>query len=396
MLLDERCHFLAEDFDGDHWQADASAFLETCASLEIPTALERSRSGRGGHVWIFFTDAIPATMARKLGFHVLTETMERRPEIGFKSYDRFFPNQDTLPNGGFGNLIALPLQKAARARNNSVFLDSGMVPHADQWMFLSGLPRMEQGRVEGIVRLAEGRGRIVGVRMVAMEEEDGAEPWKAPPSRARRDAAPKGPMPGSIELVLGDQVYVPKEGLPPSLSTALSRLAAFQNPDYFKAQAMRLPTYDKPRIIACAEDHPHHSGLPRGCLEEALDLLLSSKVKTRVRDERFAGRPLPVKFQGVLRPDQLNAATVMAGHDAGVLAATTAFGKTVIAAWLIAQRGVNTLVLVHRQQLMDQWVERLSQFLGVPARAGLLVRHGTRKVDLQQRNIQHNPVASVT
>lgn len=367
MLLDERCFFLAVDFDEGEWAADASAFLATCERLKIPAALERSRSGEGGHVWIFFSEAIPASLARKLGAHILTETMERRPEAGLKSYDRFFPNQDTLPRGGFGNLIALPLQKAAREKGNSLFVDAELTPHADQWEFLSGLERVSLQRVEALVREAEGRGRVVGVRMVLPDDDDDREPWKLTPSRSKH-SLPSGEVPKQLDIVLSDQIYLPKTALPPSLRNALVRLAAFQNPEFYKSQAMRLPTYDKPRIIACAEDHVKHIALPRGCLDEALELFQTLKIKAKIRDERFTGRALQVTFSGTLRPDQQQAATTMLAHDFGVLSATTAFGKTVLAAWMIAQRGVNTLVLVHRQQLMEQWVERLSQFLGMSAK----------------------------
>ena len=364
MLLDEKCWFLAADFDRADWQQDALAFLETCQARHLPAALERSRSGNGGHVWIFFGEAIPATLARKLGAHLLTETMERRPEIGFASYDRFFPNQDTLPKGGFGNLIALPLQKAAREQGNSVFLDNTLTPWPDQWAFLSTLPRMATALVETIVEEATARGRITGVSNTHRDDEDDPEPWKQSPSR-RHALTLTGPMPGTVSLVLGDALYLSKAGLPPSLRNALLRLAAFQNPEFYKAQAMRLPTFDKPRIISCAEDHPSHLALPRGCLEPALELLGTAGIKTVLEDKRCQGTPLAVNFQGILRDDQKRAATAMLGHDTGVLAATTAFGKTVLGAWLIAQRGVNTLVLVHRQQLLEQWIERLSQFLGL-------------------------------
>jgi len=367
MLLDERCFFLAVDFDEGDWAADASAYLETCTRLKIPAALERSRSGAGGHVWIFFSEAIPASLARKLGAHVLTETMERRPEAGLKSYDRFFPNQDTLPRGGFGNLIALPLQKAAREKGHSLFIDATMQPYPDQWEFLSGIGRVSSQQVEMIVRKAEGSGRVVGVRMALPDEEDHSTPWKLTPSR-RRDSLPAGEMPKKLDVVLSDQVYVPKAPLPPSLRNTLIRLAAFQNPEFYKAQAMRLPTYDKPRVIACAEDHSEHIALPRGCLDEALDLFQTLKIKAQIHDKRFPGRALQVTFSGALRPEQQHAASAMLAHDFGVLSATTAFGKTVLAAWLIAQRGVSTLVLVHRQQLMEQWVERLAQFLGLNAK----------------------------
>ena len=293
--------------------------------------------------------------------------MERRPEIGFRSYDRFFPNQNTLPAGGLGNLIALPLQKEPRSRVNSVFLDEWFNPFPDQWAFLASVRKLSRARIEALSREAERAGTITGVRLVLTDDDDA--PWAAPPSGRPKAVAITEPLPDKIELVLGDQVYIAKENLPPPLRNRLLRLAAFQNPDFYRAQAMRLPTYDKPRIICRAEDHPRHIALPRGCLEEAQALLRGLKIQTVLRDERFGGTPLQVTFQGQLRPDQETAAKAMLEHETGVLSATTAFGKTVIGAWLIARRGVNTLVLVHRRQLLDQWVERLSAFLGVPAKS---------------------------
>ncbi len=366
MLQDEACHFLAVDFDRDSWREDGVAFMETCRRLGLPAALERSRSGNGAHVWLFFSEAIPACLARKLGSLLLTETMERRPDIGLGSYDRLFPNQDTLPRGGFGNLIGLPLQRRARDAGNSVFVDERLVPHEDQWAFLASVGRIARSQAEALAKDAEGRGRIVGVRLVAQDEDDGA-PWAFPPSRRPADPPLSGPLPETLELVLGDQIYIAKEGLPPGLRNRLVRLAAFQNPEFHRAQAMRLPTFGKPRIIGCAEDLPRHIGLPRGCLEELRAALRPFGIKPVVRDERFGGNPLSVAFRGELRPEQREAADSLLGHDIGVLAATTAFGKTVIAAWLIARRGVNTLVLVHRRQLMEQWAERLAAFLDVPA-----------------------------
>lgn len=372
MLLDEHCHFLAIDLDGDGWREDLSGCIDTCHKLGLPVAAERSRSGNGAHLWLFFSEPLPAALARKLGSHILTEAMERRPEVGLASYDRLFPNQDTLPSGGFGNLIALPLQKQARDRGNSVFLDDMLEPHADQWEFLDGIAsvRIPRSEVESRVGKAEQRGRILGVRTVAPDAEDeeelaNAAPWLAPPSRSWKPQLPKGRMPKQLDVVLADQLYVPKEGLPPSLRNALLRVAAFQNPEFYRAQAMRLSTHDKPRVIACAEDHELHIGLPRGCLEDVSGLLERISVELVVEDRRHAGSSLVLTFQGELRPQQKVAAEAMAAHDTGVLAATTAFGKTVLAAWLIARRGVNTLVVVHRRQLLEQWVERLSQFLGV-------------------------------
>ena len=367
LLLDETCFFLAVDFDKANWQQDAAAFLDVCRRLGLPAALEQSRSGRGGHVWLFFDEAIPAALARRLGSHILTETMETRPDVGLDSYDRLFPSQDTMPQGGFGNLIALPLQKRPRGQGHSVFLDDHLVPWADQWAFLASVRKISRAQIERIVQEAERNGRVLGVRLPLQDDED--EPWTTPPSRRRKERAIVGELPETLELVLGNQIYIAKDGLHPGLRNRLLRVAAFQNPEFYKAQAMRLATYDKPRVIACAEDHPHHIGLPRGCLDDVRQTLGDLGIRVAIRDERYAGRPLDVTFQGELLAEQTAAADAMLAHDIGVLAATTAFGKTVVAAWLIAQRGVSTLVLVHRRQLLDQWIERLSTFLGVPAKS---------------------------
>lgn len=365
MLLDETCFFLAIDFDKASWQQDSLAVLATCRRIGVPAALERSRSGRGGHVWLFFEDAVPASLARRLGSYLLTDAMERRPEIGLESYDRFFPNQDTLPRGGFGNLIALPLQKQARNAGNTLFVDEQLIPHEDQWAFLSALERISRATAQQIVDDAYQRRRILGARIVPAELAEG-KPWRAPPSRRWSLSQAAGPLPKQLELILSDQIYIAKDPLPPSLRNRLLRIAAFQNPEFYRAQAMRLPTHDKPQIIGCAEDHPRHLALPRGCLEEVQDVLSELKTEVTVRDERFAGEPLDLEFCGQLRPAQQTAARKMLSRETGVLSATTAFGKTVVAAWLIAQRGVNALVLVHRRQLIDQWIERLSSFLSGP------------------------------
>ena len=368
LLRDETCFFLAIDLDKQTWRTDARAVMETCRRLNLPAALERSRSGNGGHIWLFFEEAIPATLARKLGAHLLTETMDHQPGIGLDSYDRFFPNQDTLPQGGFGNLIALPLQNVPRERGNSVFLDDDFAPCADQWAALSAIRQIDRTTIETIVSLAERKGRVIGVRFFPMEDDD-AQPWLTPPSRQRKELPCDGRLPKQLELILGNQLYIAKDQLtPPSLQNRLIRIAAFQNPEFYKAQAMRLPTFGKPRIIACAEDHPQHIGLPRGCLDEVQTLLADLGIGVTLRDERRRGEPLDVAFHGHLHPEQEAAAGAMLAHDTGVLSATTAFGKTVIAAWLIARRGVNTLVLVHRRQLMEQWVERLATFLSLPAK----------------------------
>ena len=369
LLADETCWFLAVDFDKKTWQKDALAFLETCRLLRVPAALERSRSGNGGHVWIFFEHSIPAITARKLGCALLTRTMDQRHELGLDSYDRLFPNQDTMPKGGLGNLIALPLQFAPRKLGNSVFINADLVPYPDQWEYLDGLQRMPIAAAAEIVAEAQRKGDLLGVRNDSSDIDEGREPWSVRPSRKRAESPIHGPFPGSLRLIRANLLYVEKESTPPALLNRLLRLAAFQNPDFYKAQAMRLSTYLKPRVIACGEEFSRHIGIPRGCLTEALALLEEHKIRPELRDERFAGVPIEVEFTGQLRTWQAEAASKIVQYDEGVLCAPTAFGKTAIAAWLIAERKVNTLVLVHRQHLLDQWRERLAMFLRLPAKS---------------------------
>jgi hypothetical protein len=369
LLPDETCWFLAVDFDKKTWQADSLAFLDTCRELNVPASLERSRSGNGGHVWIFFDRAVPAIIARKLGCVILTQTMERRHQLGLDSYDRFFPSQDTMPKGGFGNLIALPLQAVPRKIGNSVFIDSDFRPYLEQWEFLSTIERVPLVVAEGIVAEAQRKGDLIGVRISATDDEDKQDPWTLSPSRRRLERPIEGPLPESVHIVRANFVYVEKRDLPPAMLNRLLRLAAFQNPEFYKAQKMRLSTYDKPRVIACGQDFAQHVALPRGCLPEVLALLKAHRIRPEVQDQRFAGTPIEAEFRGELRPLQLEAVSKIIQHDEGILCAPTAFGKTAIAAWLIANRKVNTLVLVHRQQLLDQWHERLAMFLNLPAKS---------------------------
>jgi superfamily II DNA or RNA helicase len=369
LLSDETCWFLAVDFDKKTWQEDSIAFMDTCREMAVPAALERSRSGRGGHVWIFFEHAVPAITARRLGCAILTRTMERRHQLGLDSYDRFFPSQDTMPKGGFGNLIALPLQGVPRKAGNSVFIDSNFQPHPDQWAFLSALERVPGVVADKLVAEAQRRGDLIGVRASVTDDEDRQDPWTLPPSRKRFERPIPGPLPEHVQIVQANLVYVEKKGLPSAILNRLLRLAAFQNPEFYKSQKMRLSTYGKPRVIACGEDFAEHIALPRGCFPETIALLEAHGVRPEVRDERSAGTPIEVEFKGELRPLQLEAVSRAVQHDEGILCAPTAFGKTAVAAWLIAKRKVNALVMVHRQQLLDQWHERLAMFLNLPAKA---------------------------
>ena len=380
LLPDETCWFLAADFDKENWAADASAVIDTCHAKGIPAVLERSRSGNGGHVWIFFAEPVAARTARQLGAAIITETMERRPEIGFESYDRFFPSQDSMPLGGFGNLIALPLQRSARKNGNSVFIDQTLRPYDDQWAFLSSLLRLPVDVASRIVEDAETHGRVLGVRM-PVDDENAEEPWRMTPSRRQKPGPVSAPVPQKVDIVIADQVYVDRAGLPSAMTARLIRLAAFQNPEFYRAQAMRFPTFGKPRIISCAELHPRHVGLPRGCLDEVVELIEAHGAKVEIQDHRASGDPLPagMRFQGVLQGPQVKAFEALTSHENGVLAATTAFGKTVVAAALIALRARNALVLVHRRELLIQWTERLKTFLDIDPKHIGIIGGGRRK-----------------
>ncbi len=399
MLPDETCWFLAADFDKKSWRQDVVAFRDTARAKEVPIAIERSRSGNGAHAWIFFSEPVPASEARRLGALLITAAMDCNPDIGFDSYDRFFPSQDTMPSGGFGNLIALPLQSGPRENGNSVFIDDDLLPFNDQWQFLSSIRRLSRGELLSTVAEAAAAGQIIGVRMPALEEDD--EPWAALPSRRGKKLTVEGTHTYSVEVVLGNQVFIDRSALPPAVINCIARIAAFQNREFYAAQAMRLPTFGKPRIISCAELFSKHVALPRGCLDELLELFRELSISAELRDEREDGMHVAASFLGQLTHEQDVAAASLLKHETGVLAATTAFGKTVVAANIIAARGRNTLVLVHRRQLLDQWVARLGTFLDIPPAQIGVIHGGKRKptgvvdVALMQSLVRNGVVSDI-
>jgi superfamily II DNA or RNA helicase len=360
LLEDDTCYFLAIDFDEAEWREDARAFVQSCSELGVPVALEISRSGKGAHAWVFFAGRVSARDARRLGTAIISHTCSRTRQLKLESYDRLFPNQDTMPKGGFGNLIALPLQKVPRENGYSVFVDAELHPYQDQWALLASIHPMAPHDIEPTILRATGRAHPLDVTFI--DEEDLATPWKrSAPSTKQLP----GTMPKSLTVILSNLIYFEKAQLPQSLANRLIRLAAFQNPEFYRAQAMRLSVWDKPRVIGNAENYPQHIALPRGCLDAAQELLRDNSIGCELRDERFGGEPVDVAFVGKLRIDQQSAVSTMLNYDAGVLCAPTAFGKTVAAVAMIAKRGVNTLVLVHRTELLKQWQARLQTFLGV-------------------------------
>jgi len=281
-------------------------------------------------------------------------------KLSLTSYDRLFPNQDIMPKGGLGNLIALPLQKKPREAGHSVFVDDDFSVYPDQWAFLASIESMSPEEIEPTILRATGPMHPLDVTFI--DNEDLATPWKR---RIPDKATLPGPFPEALTITLANLVYFEKAQLTQPLTNRLIRLAAFQNPEFYRAQAMRMSVWDKPRIIGCAENFPQHIGLPRGCLDAAQELLRSNVIRCDINDERIDGTPVDVEFAGTLRPDQEDAVAAMLSHDVGVLCAPTAFGKTVTGAAIIARRRVNTLILVHRTELLRQWQERLDAFFGI-------------------------------
>ena len=338
------------------YKNDVLAFIDVCRSWNIPCSVERSRSGNGAHVWIFFDNPVLAVKARRLGNAILTEAMSRNGKISFKSYDRFFPNQDTMPEGGLGNLVALPLQGNARKHGNSVFVDENFEPYPDQWEFLLNVGKLSEQLLEDILK------KTANIQPLGeLSKTSESKPWETPMSKeiGRSDFS------SEVIIIRSNMLYIPLNQLSSKVLNHLKRIASFRNPEFYSKQALRLSTYQTPRIISCADIDDEYLALPRGCEDAVIALLREKDVPYRIEDKCNHGKPISVQFNGVLRDNQQEAVNVLASNSNGVLSATTAFGKTVTAIGLIAKHGVNTLVLVHTKALLDQWVKALEQFLTI-------------------------------
>jgi len=363
MLSDETCHFLSVDFDGKTWFEDVAAFRKTCEQTEVPVAIERSRSGNGGHAWIFFEETIPAYMAKRMGTLLITRTMEDRYQLDMKSYDRLFPSQDTMPKGGFGNLIALPFQKEAVKSGNSVFIDSNGISYQDQWRFLVEQKKMSFADVERVMKKTSKNGQILGIRCSPVEEDD--PPWMKLPSGKSRYKPKIFDLPERVEVVIANRVYVKIEKIPSILLSQIKQLAAFQNPEFYKRQSMRLSTFTTPRVVCCAEILDEYLSIPRGCLEDINCLMDEYGIQIDIRDERVIGKKVKWDFCGELNGEQEKISRKMLKHETGVLVLPPGSGKTVLAIHAITKRKKNTLILVHRKSLMEQWRLQLAFFLGI-------------------------------
>lgn len=359
IMQDNNCAFLCADFDDKNckygYKEDVLAYVGVCREWLIPYAIERSRSGNGAHVWIFFEAPLPASKARRLGNAILTEAMTRNGQMSFNSYDRFFPNQDYLPEGGFGNLVALPLQGQARRKQNSVFVDNDFLVYKDQWAFLYNLKKIQESTIDQLLRLhyQEELGKL------SMSSE--SKPWVTPlPQNITQED-----FHAKVEIIKADKLYIPLKAVSAKVLNHLKRIAAFKNPEFYSKQALRLSTYAIPRIISCFDITNEYLAMPRGCEDATQSFLNDNAVTYTITDKTNHGNKIPVSFQGEEREEQLEAINALLPYTNGILHATTAFGKTVTAAAIIARKKVNTLILVHSKALLKQWHDRLTEFLNI-------------------------------
>ena len=359
IMQDNNCAFLCADFDDKNckygYKEDVLAYVGVCREWLIPYAIERSRSGNGAHVWIFFEAPLPASKARRLGNAILTEAMTRNGQMSFNSYDRFFPNQDYLPEGGFGNLVALPLQGQARRRENSVFVDNDFLVYKDQWAFLYNLKKIQESTIDQLLRLhyQEELGKL------SMSSE--SKPWVTPlPQNITQED-----FHAKVEIIKANKLYIPLKAVSAKVLNHLKRIAAFKNPEFYSKQALRLSTYAIPRIISCFDITNEYLAMPRGCEDATRSFLNDNAVTYTITDKTNHGNKISVSFQGEEREEQLEAINALLPYTNGILHATTAFGKTVTAAAIIARKKVNTLILVHSKALLKQWYDRLTEFLNI-------------------------------
>ena len=359
IMPDNNCSFLCTDFDDKSckhgYKDDVLAFVGVCRDWQIPYAIERSRSGNGAHVWIFFEEPLPAFKARRLGNAILTEAMNRDGRMSLNSYDRFFPNQDRMPEGGFGNLVALPLQGQARKNLNSVFVDDDFLAYKDQWTFLYNIKKLREDDVDKLLNLH------VNEEFGALSTSSESKPWVTP---TPQDIT-KADFYSTMEIVKADKIYIPLKSISAKVLNHLKRIAAFKNPEFYSKQALRLSTYSVPRIISCFDITDEYLAMPRGCEDAILSFLNDNNVKYSITDETSHGKKISVTFTGKEREEQTDAINALLTYSNGVLHATTAFGKTVTAAAIIARKKVNTLILVHSKALLTQWHERLTEFLDI-------------------------------
>ena len=365
MLENNLCQLLVFDFDNhakgaeqedyanidDGWKEEINALRRICKNLDVDAVVERSRSGRGAHLWIFFKEMVPARLARRFGFALLEKGAESVNLKSFKYYDRMIPTQDALPEGGLGNVIALPLQGMALKSGNSAFIDENWNAYEDQLNVLAGTRRLTRQGIEDYLSLWYSTGSI--------SEDNGTDaPWD------KNSEIEAGSVKGVVRIVLADRIYIDSTGMSNKTKRQLRRMATFSNKQYFQNQAMDMPNYDESRFIYLGSDEGKYIVLPRGLREEILKKFDNAGISYKIEDKRTKGQELNISFRGELRESQIPAVETMLENETGILHAATAFGKTVVCCDMIARRGISTL-LVDRADLMNQWIKRLEEFLDI-------------------------------
>ena len=366
MLENNLCQLLVFDFDNhakgaeqedyantdDRWKEEINALRRICKNLDVDAVVERSRSGRGAHLWIFFKEMIPARLARKFGFALLEKGAESVNLKSFKYYDRMIPTQDALPEGGLGNVIALPLQGLALKSGNSAFVDENWNAYEDQLKVLVGTRRLTRQEIDDYLSLWYSTGFT--------SEDNGTDaPWD------KNSEIEAGSVKGVVRIVLADRIYIDSSGMSNKTKRQLRRMATFSNKQYFQNQAMDMPNYDESRFIYLGSDEGKYIVLPRGLREDIQKKFDNAGIRYKIEDKRTQGRELNISFKGELRESQIPAAETMLENETGILHAATAFGKTVVCCDMIARRGISTLILVDRADLMNQWIKRLDEFLDI-------------------------------
>jgi len=378
MFQDETCCFLVFDFDNHDkgtigqdnanndsaWIEEVNAMRDICKINNVDILVERSRSGKGAHVWLFFVEHVKTVIARQFGAALLTKGAESVNQKDFKSYDRMIPAQDYMPEGGFGNLVALPLQGRALRLGNSAFVDERWNALPDQWAAMRSVRKISLEFIEKKITEWSVNG-ILGTLAEDMSGETGKEEQTEKPWIRKSETFNRADVEGILHIVYADMIYVNVDNVEPRLQNKLRRLAAFSNPLFYKNQAMGLSNYDVPRITSCSRDRGHYLCLPRGCEEKLKEKLLAADITFNEKDERQQGKHIKVSFIGNLYGEQMKAVEKLIPYNTGVLAATTAFGKTAVGAYIVANLGVNAMILVHNTEIMQNWEDELNKFLKI-------------------------------
>ena len=349
-VLDRDCNtkVLVIDFDKADWKEATNAVRLVAKRRNIYAAVERSRSGNGAHIWFFFLEPISAKTAREFGSCLITEAAARNKTITFEAFDRMLPAQATIPDGGFGNLIALPFQGKAQREGNSIFVDEQFEPFPDQWLYLSQVQLIPRSTVQNLIETTGNNLHGLSTATVANKAKRYAQkPRKRPPLTSRD-------FPSSLPVTQADMLYIPEKPLSPAAQMEIRGLATFANPEFYRAQAMHQSVFGKPRLIDLSELRDGYVAIPRGCKTQLEQLLRETGVTAHYSDERKSDNQIVMTFKGALRPEQQIAAEQLLGYEDGIMSAPTGFGKTVIGAYLIASIGLPTLVIVPKTALITQ------------------------------------------